>query len=147
MKIEKFDTLPSTNQYCELLNLSETEEFTVIVARTQTAGIGQRGNHWEAEPGKNLTFSLVLKPTWLPIADQYQLTKAVSLGIADYLMPLIKEGDRPAFQEHRCSGLRHGRRPDAGRGGGRGDSRQCGGGRTECESNRLPFVGTQPYFA
>ena len=94
MKIEKFDTLPSTNQYCELLNLSETEEFTVIVARTQTAGIGQRGNHWEAEPGKNLTFSLVLKPTWLPIADQYQLTKAVSLGIAEYLMPLIKEGDR-----------------------------------------------------
>ncbi len=94
MKIEKFDTLPSTNQYCELLNLSETEEFTVIVARTQTAGIGQRGNHWEAEPGKNLTFSLVLKPTWLPIADQYQLTKAVSLGIADYLIPLIAEGER-----------------------------------------------------
>ena len=94
MKIEKFDTLPSSNQYCELLNLSETEEFTVIVARTQTAGIGQRGNHWEAEPGKNLTFSLVLKPTWLPIADQYQLTKAVSLGIADYLMPLIAEGER-----------------------------------------------------
>ena len=92
MKIEKFDTLPSTNQYCELLNLDETEEFTVIVARTQTAGIGQRGNHWEAEPGKNLTFSLVLKPKWLPIADQYQLTKAVSLGITDYLMPLIAEG-------------------------------------------------------
>ena len=94
MKIEKFDTLPSTNQYCELLNLDETEEFTVIVARTQTAGIGQRGNHWEAEPGKNLTFSLVLNPTWLPIADQYQLTKAVSLGIVDYLVPLIAEGDK-----------------------------------------------------
>ena len=94
MKIEQFDTLPSTNQYCELLNLDETEEFTVIVAHTQTAGIGQRGNHWEAETGKNLTFSLVLKPTWLPIADQYQLTKAVSLGIADCLAPLITEGER-----------------------------------------------------
>ena len=94
MKIKQFDTLPSTNQYCELLNLDETEEFTVIVAHTQTVGIGQRGNHWEAEPGKNLTFSLVLKPTWLPIADQYQLTKAVSLGITDYLIPLITEGYR-----------------------------------------------------
>lgn len=93
MKIEQFDTLPSTNQYCELLNLDETEEFTVIAARTQTAGIGQRGNHWEAEPGKNLTFSLVLKPTWLPVADQYQLTKAVSLGIADCLVPLIPQGN------------------------------------------------------
>ena len=94
MKIEQFDTLLSTNQYCELLNLDETEEFTVIVAHTQTSGIGQRGNHWEAAPGKNLTFSLVLKPTWLPVADQYQLTKAVSLGIADSLMPLIAEGGR-----------------------------------------------------
>ena len=94
MKIEQFDTLPSTNQYCELLNLDETEEFTVIVARTQTAGIGQRGNHWEAEPGKNLTFSLVMKPTWLPVADQYQLTKAVSLGITDWLMPLVSDGER-----------------------------------------------------
>ena len=93
MKIEQFDTLPSTNQYCELLNLDETEEFTVIVARTQTAGIGQRGNHWEAETGKNLTFSLMLKPTWLPVADQYQLTKAVSLGIVDCLIPLIAEGE------------------------------------------------------
>ena len=94
MKIELFDTLPSTNQYCELLNLEKTEEFTVIVARTQTDGIGQRGNHWEAEPGKNLTFSMVLKPTWLSVADQYQLTKAVSLGIADYLTPHISEGDK-----------------------------------------------------
>ncbi|MBQ6068438.1 MAG: biotin--[Bacteroidales bacterium] len=94
MRIEYFDTLPSTNQYCELLNLEETEEFTVVAAFAQTAGIGQRGNHWEAEPGKNLTFSIVLKPTWLPIVDQYQLTKAVSLGITDYLRPLIAEGNR-----------------------------------------------------
>lgn len=93
MKIERFDSLPSTNQYCESLNLSETAEFTVIVARKQTLGIGQRGNHWEAEPGKNLTFSIVLKPTFLPIPDQYQLTKAVSLGIVDFLSPLIPKGD------------------------------------------------------
>ena len=94
MKIKLFDSLPSTNQYCELLNLNETEEFTVIVARTQTDGIGQSGNHWEAEPGKNLTFSLILKPSWLQIIDQYQLTKAVSLGIADYLEPLISQGEK-----------------------------------------------------
>lgn len=93
MNIQMFDALASTNQYCELLNLSEVEEFTVIVARRQTAGIGQRGNHWEAEPGKNLTFSLVLKPVFLPIADQYQLTKAVSLGVADWLTPLVPQGE------------------------------------------------------
>ncbi|MBO4600590.1 MAG: biotin--[acetyl-CoA-carboxylase] ligase [Bacteroidales bacterium] len=92
MRIVRFDTLPSTNQYCELLNLTETEEFTVIVACTQTAGIGQRGNHWEASPNQNLTFSIILKPIFLPIADQYQLTKAVSLGITDWLMPIVPQG-------------------------------------------------------
>lgn len=90
--IQQFDSLESTNKYCELLNLNEVEEFTVIVARSQTAGIGQRGNHWEAEPGKNLTFSIVLKPSFLPVADQYQLTKAVSLGVTDWLAPLVPDG-------------------------------------------------------
>lgn len=89
-----FESLSSTNQYCELLNLSEVEEFTVIAARRQTAGVGQRGNHWEAEPGKNLTFSLVLKPLSLPVADQYQLTKAVSLGVTDWLIPMVPQGER-----------------------------------------------------
>lgn len=93
MDIRLFDALASTNQYCELLNLPEVEEFTVIVARSQTAGIGQRGNHWEAEPGKNLTFSLVLKPAFLPVADQYLLTKAVSLAVTDWLMPFVPQGE------------------------------------------------------
>lgn len=89
MHIEYHDTLPSTNQYCELLDLTQVEEFTVIAAHQQTAGIGQRGNHWTSDPGENLTFSIILHPTFLPIASQYQLTKAISLGITDFLSPLI----------------------------------------------------------
>jgi len=91
MKIITFDSLPSTNQYCELLDLSQYEEFTIINAVEQTAGIGQRGNHWEAERGQNLTFSIILKPTFLPIADQFQLTKSISLGIVDWLKSVIPE--------------------------------------------------------
>ena len=89
--IQQFDSLESTNKYCELLNLGETEEFTVIVAKEQTAGIGQRGNHWAAAPGQNLTFSVVLRPAFLPAADQYALTKAVSLAIVDTLAPLLPQ--------------------------------------------------------
>ncbi len=89
MKIITFDSLPSTNQYCELLDLNQYEEFTVFSAIKQTAGIGQRGNHWEAEAGKNLTFSIVLKPCFLPIANQFQLTKSVSLGITDWLKTIV----------------------------------------------------------
>ena len=94
MYLRCFDSLESTNQYCELLDLATVEEFTVISTREQTAGIGQRGNCWNAEPGKNVTFSLVLKPVFLPMEDQYMLTKAVSLGIADWLSEILPKGQR-----------------------------------------------------
>lgn len=94
MKIVHFDTLPSTNQYCELLDLNEVEEFTVYWADAQTAGIGQRGNHWHSAPRQNLTFSLILKPTALAAADQYQLTKALSLGIHDWLSAIVPETEK-----------------------------------------------------
>ncbi len=87
--IRWFDSLESTNNYCKLLDLNTVEEFTVICARSQTAGIGQQGNHWASEPGKNLTFSLILKPTFLRAADQYSLTMAIALAIADTLDLLI----------------------------------------------------------
>lgn len=87
--IRWFDSLESTNNYCKLLDLNTVEEFTVICARSQTAGIGQQGNHWTSEPDKNLTFSLILKPTFLRAADQYSLTMAIALAIADTLDLLI----------------------------------------------------------
>ena len=86
MKILSFDTLASTNQYCELLDLPKTEEFTIVWTQRQTAGVGQKGNHWDSEPFKNLTFSIVLHPTFLPPARQYLLTKVLALGISDFLL-------------------------------------------------------------
>ena len=85
MRIVRFDSLESTNKYCEALDLAEVEDFTCYWALAQTAGIGQQGNHWEAEPGKNLTFSLVLHPTFLPADRQVKLTEALSLGVVDFL--------------------------------------------------------------
>jgi len=75
----------STNRYCETLDLQRVDDFTCYWALEQTAGIGQRGNHWESAPGENLTFSLVLHPTFLPAASQFRLTQALSLGVADFL--------------------------------------------------------------
>ena len=98
MDLRLFDSLESTNKYCELLDLSAVGEFTVVCAREQTAGIGQRGNVWHSEPGKNLTFSLVLKPTFLPFEQQYMLTKTVSLGVADCLIPLLPVGQEVSIK-------------------------------------------------
>jgi BirA family biotin operon repressor/biotin-[acetyl-CoA-carboxylase] ligase len=85
MRIVRFDSLESTNKYCEALDLTQVEDFTCYWALVQTAGIGQRGNHWEAAPGKNLTFSLVLHPAFLPADRQFRLTQTLSLALCDLL--------------------------------------------------------------
>ena len=85
MTIIRFDSLESTNKYCEALDLSQVGDFTCYWALEQTAGIGQRGNHWHSSSGKNLTFSLVLHPIFLPADRQFKLTQALSLALVDFL--------------------------------------------------------------
>lgn len=65
--------------------LPKPEEGTVVITANQTAGRGQRGNTWVVEPGKNLTFSLFLKPTFLKVEEQFFLTIIISLAITDTL--------------------------------------------------------------
>ena len=83
----------STNNYLKTLLSNSTPliEGSVIMAENQFAGRGQQQNGWYAEPGKNLTFSLLLKPHFLSIADQFDLTRAISLGVYDALNPLLGE--------------------------------------------------------
>lgn len=58
---------------------------TVVITDNQTSGRGQRGNNWEVEPGRNLTFSVILKPTFLAVNLQFYLNIFTSLAIHDYL--------------------------------------------------------------
>jgi BirA family biotin operon repressor/biotin-[acetyl-CoA-carboxylase] ligase len=77
----------STNTFA--LELCQREvgpaEGTVIVTANQFAGRGQRANTWIAEPGKNLTFSIILYPSFLSIQRQFYLNIVVGLGICGYL--------------------------------------------------------------
>ncbi|MCM1309850.1 MAG: biotin--[acetyl-CoA-carboxylase] ligase [Bacteroides sp.] len=59
-----------------------------LMALEQTAGRGQRGNTWEAEPRKNITLSLMLRPEGLPAVRQFELSEAVALGVADLVEEL-----------------------------------------------------------
>ncbi|MEO8885652.1 MAG: biotin--[acetyl-CoA-carboxylase] ligase [Mucilaginibacter sp.] len=83
----------STNDFLKnlLSNSKPLPEGTVIMAETQFAGRGQQQNKWHSEPGKNLTFSLLLNPSFLPIGEQFDLTRAISLGVIDALEPLLGE--------------------------------------------------------
>ncbi len=76
----------STNTLAmELSQRGSLVDGTVIITDNQQAGRGQRGNHWISQPGKNLTFSVVLKPGFLKADQQFRLTQVISLAVTDYL--------------------------------------------------------------
>lgn len=77
----------STNTLAlQISQQSPVKEGTLVITDHQTAGKGQQGNIWEAEPRKNLTFSLILKPNFLAVNRQFFLNIVVCLALKDYLM-------------------------------------------------------------
>ena len=55
----------------------------IVWAERQTAGRGQRGHTWTSPEGQNLTFTLVLEPTFLPVEEQFLLSETVALALTD----------------------------------------------------------------
>ncbi|HEY6952114.1 MAG TPA: biotin--[acetyl-CoA-carboxylase] ligase [Bacteroidota bacterium] len=62
-KLFVFESIDSTNACAKTLAETGTPEGTVIVADHQSAGRGRLGRTWVSEPGANLLFSVVLRPT------------------------------------------------------------------------------------
>ncbi len=82
----------STNNYANQLVLTKAaEEGTVVLAQFQKAGKGQKGNSWESEAGKNLLASIILRPHFLKAADQFYVSKIISLSIAAILKQKTKD--------------------------------------------------------
>lgn len=91
ISIEKIESVASTNDHLgQLCKNNEAEEFYTVLAEFQTAGKGQRGNSWESEPGKNLTFSTVLYPTILKANRQFFLSMLISTAIIETLSNYTK---------------------------------------------------------
>jgi BirA family biotin operon repressor/biotin-[acetyl-CoA-carboxylase] ligase len=74
----------------QILQQPSAHEGIVVITDKQTKGRGQRGNLWITEPGKNLTFSIILKPAFLIPVEQFHLTIAISLGIVDCIKSFFK---------------------------------------------------------
>ena len=82
----RLPTIESTNTYAqELIKRKKPPEGTVVIADEQSQGRGQRGNFWVSEPGKNLTFSLILYPTNLAAENRFLLTQVISLALVDFI--------------------------------------------------------------
>lgn len=83
----------STNAAAAAIDEADSPHGTVVVTDEQTAGRGQRGNHWESAPGQNLTFSIILRPSSWPATRQFELSMAVSIGAAEALRELVPGPD------------------------------------------------------
>lgn len=82
--IRLFDSLGSTNT-AMAADAASLPHGSVYRALSQTAGRGQRGNSWEAAPGLNLTFSMLLRPHSVRPAEAFAVSMLSSLSIADVL--------------------------------------------------------------
>ena len=86
MKIIKLSAIPSTNLFLKnLATDSSTQDFTVVVAESQTNGVGQRGNKWVVEDGKSLTFSFLVKDSHLYFKTIFDLNVYVSVCVISVL--------------------------------------------------------------
>jgi len=93
---KKLEILPhchSTNLVAaEMIQLGNVSEGILVYTDNQSHGRGQRGNNWESEPGMNVTFSLVLRPGFLDIKDQFNLNIMASVAVARVLKEEISSG-------------------------------------------------------
>lgn len=85
MQTISLTTTTSTNDYLMALAARQPQWEGCAVSDYQTAGKGMGCNTWESEPGKNLLFSILIHPRWMPVASQYLLSMASALAIADTL--------------------------------------------------------------
>ena len=83
IRLQKTD---STNNYLHALARPEQlGEGSVVWAEFQTAGRGQIGNSWESAEGENLTFSVVLYPTFLLANRQFLISQITALSVKQTL--------------------------------------------------------------
>jgi BirA family biotin operon repressor/biotin-[acetyl-CoA-carboxylase] ligase len=82
----ELQSVDSTNNYAlAQIHANLAQPGTCFFAHEQTAGKGQRGKSWATEKGSNITLSIVLKPTFLPVLQQFWLSACVAVATHHFL--------------------------------------------------------------
>ncbi len=82
----KKEIIASTNSFFkEIENVEEIENGTLVSAKFQSVGRGQRNNIWESEKNKNILTSFIFLANNILPDNQFVISKAVSLAIFDLL--------------------------------------------------------------
>lgn len=94
-RITRLEETDSTNAYIhrmlsapqqgEAKPDAEQARYWVVTTEFQSSGRGQGTNTWESEKGKNLLFSILCHPVWIPVTSQFILSEAIALAIRDAL--------------------------------------------------------------
>ena len=78
----------------QLLRMGQAVEGTTIITDHQYAGQGQLTNTWVTTPRQNLTFSVILMPTFLATCNHFALNMMAALALRDVIDLYIMHGLR-----------------------------------------------------
>ena len=107
----KLDEISSTNDWLmSRISNQKFHEGTVVVTSVQTDGKGQRGSQWFSQSNKSLTFSVLLKPSFLAPIHAFDLSICVALALSDSLNKLrlgfkIKWPNDIYFEDKKIAGV------------------------------------------
>lgn len=91
-QIAEYPVVTSTNDVLkQMLQAQNTPEGQVVWAHSQEQGRGQRGKVWTSTPGKNLTFSVLVKPKRLNASEGFLLLQAAAVGVAKAVETLLPQ--------------------------------------------------------
>jgi BirA family biotin operon repressor/biotin-[acetyl-CoA-carboxylase] ligase len=82
----QYQEIDSTNEEMDrLVKTEDLAEGTIIQTEYQHAGKGHAGNTWQSEREKNLLFSILLKPDFLPPELAFHLSRITSLSLYEII--------------------------------------------------------------
>lgn len=110
LRILHYDRLSSTNDLALELASKKAAEGTVIVADYQTRGRGRFKRKWVSRPGKNLLFSILLKPRFsaqtAPILTHFAARSVASVLQKQFsLAPKLKKPNDVLVGGKKISGV------------------------------------------
>ena len=82
-KVIRLDAVESTNDYLGgyVQDEAQADGLTVVVADYQSAGRGSGTNKWESERGRNLLFSVLVRPSSLHAGQVYSISEVSALAL------------------------------------------------------------------
>jgi len=90
--ILKYKELESTNiEAIRLYQEGKARNGLVVLAEAQSDGKGYGNSRWESEPGKNLTFSILFKSSFIEPSKQFAITQLISLSLWEVLTSILRK--------------------------------------------------------